>query len=167
MGRTDSRLLSCLLVFLALGLLLKFRTERSEICPLTSSAQVRSQGFASWPRDPQAAREMPHRGGGTAGGGKGSSSVSFSQGREASFITKIKAQVGYKEHKVDLDAKRARPSDGNESEGDEGERPDDDAPTIVVLKEGDLTAEEVEAERQKQTKDSEAEEAMPADGKIK
>ena len=47
---------------------------------------------------------------------------------------------------------RARPSDGNESEGDEGERPDDDAPTIVVLKEGDLTAEEVEAERQKQTK---------------
>ena len=47
---------------------------------------------------------------------------------------------------------RARPSDGNESEGDEGDRPDDDAPTIVVLKEGDLTAEEVEAERQKQTK---------------
>merc|ERR1712088_521011 len=110
---------------------------------------------------------MPHRGGGTAGGGKGSSSVSFSQGREASFITKIKAQVGYKEHKVDVDAKRARPSDGNESEGDEVERPDDDAPTIVVLKEGDLTAEEVEAERQKQTKDPEAEEAMPADGKIK
>ena len=48
---------------------------------------------------------------------------------------------------------RARPSDGNESEGDEGDhRPDDDAPTIVVLKEGDLTAEEVEAEKQKQTK---------------
>ena len=102
---TAGRTRDFFLVFLALGLLLKFRTERSEIWPLTSSAQVRSQGFASWPRDPQAAREMPHRGGGTAGGGKGSSSVSFSQGREASFITKIKAQVGYKEHKVDLDAK--------------------------------------------------------------
>ena len=48
---------------------------------------------------------MPLRGGGSAGGGKAKSNVAFNKPQEASFISKIKAQVGYKEPHVDLEAK--------------------------------------------------------------
>ena len=48
---------------------------------------------------------MPHKGGGTAGGGKSSSNIAFNKPKEASFISAIKAQVGYKEPTVDLEAK--------------------------------------------------------------
>ena len=49
--------------------------------------------------------EMPHKGGGSAGGGKSSSNIAFNKPKEASFISAIKAQVGYKEPTVDLEAK--------------------------------------------------------------
>ena len=111
--------------------------------------------------------------GGDAGGGKKGSSVQFSRPQEPSFLRDLKKQVGYKDPVEDMNAKvydidflvlgcgviirfqlmwkqlfihqciyiqkiTAEGLDNNQEERD------DEKPTIVVLNEGDLTAEEAE-----------------------
>merc|ERR1712226_1612665 len=79
---------------------------------------------------------------------------------EPSFIKAIKAQVGYQEPEG-IEAKMRR-SEGGEDRDDR----DDEAPTIVVLKAGDLSEEEVK----KQTNTAENKidlDGPPPDGKMR
>lgn len=98
--------------------------------------------------------------GGSAGGGK-RGGVQFARPQEPSFLRKIKEQVGYKDPKEDLNAKRLLNQEGLENDQEEL---DDEGPTVVVLKEGDLTAEEAECLTNNLDKDSK--ESGPGDGKI-
>lgn len=98
--------------------------------------------------------------GGSAGGGK-RGGVQFSRPQEPSFLRKIKEQVGYKDPKEDVNAKRIPNQDGLDHDQEEQ---DEEKPTVVVLNEGDLTAEEAENLNQKSEK--ELEESGPKDGRI-
>lgn len=101
------------------------------------------------------------------GGGK--AKVGFSKPPEPKFIRELKAKVGYKEP-VGIEAKMR----GGEGEGgfsgevEDREDRDDEKPTIVVMKEGDLTEEEVNGEKQAESKVKETEEVeeIPTDGRI-
>ncbi len=75
--------------------------------------------------------------GGSAGGGKKGSGVKFVR-QEPAFLKRMKAAAGYKEPEEDLEAKRAK------LEEDDREDRDDERPTVVVLREGDLTQEEAD-----------------------
>jgi len=90
------------------------------------------------------------------GGGKGK--VGFSKPPEPKFIRELKAQVGYKEP-VGLEAKFNGDGGGMEDREDR----DDEKPTIVVLREGDLTEEEVKVVEEKEKEEIEK---IPADGRI-
>jgi len=94
-------------------------------------------------------------------GGKGK--VGFSKPPEPKFIRDLKAKVGYKEP-VGLDAKMG----GGDVDGlEDREDRDDERPTIVVLKNGDLTEEEVEDVKQKlKVDETEKPEEVPSDGRI-
>lgn len=82
--------------------------------------------------------------GGSAGGGKrGPGGGIHYQRNEPAFITKMKQQIGYKEVVPDIDSKRTGVNEGDDDDDDERE---DEKPQVVVLKSGDLTAEEAEAE---------------------
>jgi len=94
-------------------------------------------------------------------GGKGK--VGFSKPPEPKFIRDLKAKVGYKEP-VGLDAKMG----GGDVDGlEDREDRDDERPTIVVLKNGDLTEEEVENVKQTlKVDETEKSEEVPSDGRI-
>jgi len=94
-------------------------------------------------------------------GGKGK--VGFSKPPEPKFIRDLKAKVGYREP-VGLDAKMGG-GDGDLDGLEDREDRDDERPTIVVLKKGDLTEEEVENVKQELTVDDKSEE-VPSDGRI-
>lgn len=83
--------------------------------------------------------------------------IAYVQNDEPDFIKKFKQKVGYKEGPT-VDTKREIPN--FEDDGDE-DRPDndDEKPMIVQLREGDLTAEEVE--------ELEKSQEPASDGKIK
>merc|ERR1711874_40376 len=95
---------------------------------------------------------------GSAGGGK-RGGVSFSRPQDPAFLRRMKEQVGYKNPVEDLKAKQMLDHSGLDDEQDEQ---DDEKPTVVVLKEGDLTSEEVD----RITKKLDEEELEPADGRI-
>ncbi|XP_030372132.1 uncharacterized protein KIAA1143 homolog [Scaptodrosophila lebanonensis] len=87
--------------------------------------------------------------------------ITYVKPQEPSFLAKLKAEIGFKEGPT-VDTKRQRlDQDAHDSDSGE-ERPerDDEQPQIVVLRSGDLTAEEVAAEQQRLAKE-EAE--KPAD----
>jgi len=94
-------------------------------------------------------------------GGKGK--VGFSKPPEPKFIRDLKAKVGYKEP-IGLDAKMG----GGDVDGlEDREDRDDERPTIVVLKNGDLTEEEVENVKQElKVNDAVKPEEAPSDGRI-
>lgn len=69
--------------------------------------------------------------------------ISFTKPEEPSFLKKLKAQVGYQEGPT-IDTKR---EELETLEGNDLEDNDEEQPTVVVLKTGDLTSEEVVAER--------------------
>ncbi|XP_061190718.1 uncharacterized protein KIAA1143 homolog [Saccostrea echinata] len=81
--------------------------------------------------------------------------ISYVKDDEPDFIKKFKQRVGYKEGPT-VDTKREIPN----FDDDDEDRPDneDEKPVVVQLREGDLSAEEVE--RLQKT------EEPPADGKI-
>ncbi|KAG9476019.1 uncharacterized protein KIAA1143 homolog [Eleutherodactylus coqui] len=88
--------------------------------------------------------------------------VSYVKPAEPSFLRKFKQDVGYKEGPT-VDTKRQDlPVIADDSDGSDKE---DELPQVVVLKKGDLSAEEVINIKQ-QLKSSRDEEAAPADGKI-
>merc|ERR1711981_515499 len=76
------------------------------------------------------------------------------------FLRRIKEQVGYKDPVEDINAKRLV----NQGELDDDQEQDDEKPTVVVLKDGDLTEKEAEALQNKLEKDTE--ERGPEDGRI-
>lgn len=71
--------------------------------------------------------------------------VAFIKPEEPAFLKRIKDQIGYKEG-PSVDTKRQQLEDEYHS-GDEEQ--DEEGPQVVVLKEGDLTAEQVKAEKKK------------------
>lgn len=82
--------------------------------------------------------------------------ISYIKPQEPAFLTRLKEQAGYVE-KDTVDTKRQEMPSFTEEDGDDKE---EEQPTVVVLKAGDLTAEEVElAKAQKQKEEAEA----PAD----
>merc|ERR1712038_1159260 len=94
------------------------------------------------------------------GGGKKGSSVQFSRPQEPSFLRDLKKQVGYKDPVEDMNAKKITAEGLNNNQ----EERDDEKPTVVVLNEGDLTAEE--AEKLNTTLQTEQDESHPVDGRI-
>ncbi|XP_068092422.1 uncharacterized protein KIAA1143 homolog [Hyperolius riggenbachi] len=89
--------------------------------------------------------------------------VSYVKPSEPSFLTKFKKDVGYKEGPT-VDTKRQDlPVVADDSDGSDK---DDEQPQVVVLKKGDLSAEEV-MKIKEQIKGSEKDEdPASADGKI-
>merc|ERR1711920_592818 len=99
---------------------------------------------------------MPRGGGGRGGGGGGRGGPSFAKPADPSFIRRIKEQMGYKEG-PSLEDKMLTAAGVDDDQDVDGEMP-----TVVVLKDGDLTQEEADKLFKQQKK--EEEEAAPADG---
>lgn|ERR1711934_462247 len=112
---------------------------------------------------------MPKSHGGSAGGGKKSSSVTFTK-PEPSFIRKMKQQMGFREDTQKLADKFGN---GGAEGGALTERDDldDEKPVVVVVHDGDLSegeAKEIEDRLgPKNKEDEEDDEAFPEDGKIR
>lgn len=88
--------------------------------------------------------------------------VSWVKPSEPAFLRKFKNDVGYKEGPT-VETKREELPTCNEDSGDSDR--EDEMPQVVVLKKGDLTAEEA-LQLKKDTNDSNKDEQPPADGKI-
>ncbi|EAT32414.1 AAEL015425-PA [Aedes aegypti] len=67
--------------------------------------------------------------------------VAYIKPDEPDFLKRMKAQIGYKEGPT-VDEKRQKIQNLSDSEDDDRDERDDEKPQVVVLKEGDLTAEE-------------------------
>ncbi|XP_056376566.1 uncharacterized protein KIAA1143 homolog [Hyla sarda] len=87
--------------------------------------------------------------------------VSYVKPAEPSFLKKFKIDVGFKEGPT-VDTKRQDLPGMDDSDGSDKE---DELPQVVVLKKGDLSAEEV-INIKEQLKSSKDEKPAPADGKI-
>ena len=68
--------------------------------------------------------------------------ITFAKPEEPAFIRKLKEQVGYKEGPTISDKTRKQEED-DQPDHDHTD-PEDEKPTVVVLKDGDLTAEEAD-----------------------
>lgn len=88
--------------------------------------------------------------------------ISWVKPAEPSFLRKFKNDVGYKEGPTVETKRQELPKCGDDDSGDSDR--DDELPQVVVLKKGDLTAEEV-LEIKKGTNDSKDEQPH-TDGKI-
>ncbi|XP_029445556.1 uncharacterized protein KIAA1143 homolog [Rhinatrema bivittatum] len=90
--------------------------------------------------------------------------VAYVRPPEPSFLTQFKKKVGFQEGPT-VDTKREElPSTADDSDGSDKE---DEQPQVVVLKKGDLTADEVAEIKQKIKEDTKSDpEPAPADGKI-
>lgn len=90
--------------------------------------------------------------------------ISYIKPKDPTFLQKLKAEIGYKEG-PNVETKRQKLDDLDKNSvnehGNEGDyEREDEKPQIVVIKSGDLTAEEAEAEKRRIEKE-EAE--KPAD----
>ncbi|XP_062847401.1 uncharacterized protein KIAA1143 homolog [Trichomycterus rosablanca] len=85
--------------------------------------------------------------------------VSWVKPSEPSFLRKFKKDVGFKEGPT-VDTKRQELPTCDDDSGDSDR--EDEMPQVVVLKKGDLTAEEITEMK----KDKKKDEPTPADGKI-
>ncbi|XP_026769635.3 uncharacterized protein KIAA1143 homolog [Pangasianodon hypophthalmus] len=88
--------------------------------------------------------------------------VSWVKPSEPSFLRKFKNDIGYKEGPT-VETKRQELPRCEEDSGDSDR--EDEMPQVVVLKKGDLTAQEA-MQLKKGMKDSKKDEQPPADGKI-
>jgi hypothetical protein len=76
-------------------------------------------------------------------GSAASRNVKYIEQEEPSFLKKFKARVGYKEP-TNVNDKFSKEEDNPESESSDNEREhEEEQPVVVVLKQGDLSAEEV------------------------
>uniref|UniRef100_A0A670JQH1 KIAA1143 n=1 Tax=Podarcis muralis TaxID=64176 RepID=A0A670JQH1_PODMU len=90
--------------------------------------------------------------------------VSYVRPAEPAFLSRFKARVGYREGPT-VDTKREQlPADDD----DDGSDKEDEQPQVIVLKKGDLSAEEVMKIKKevKETPKATDEEADSGDGKI-
>lgn len=88
--------------------------------------------------------------------------VSWVKPQEPSFLKKFKSDVGYKEGPT-VDTKRQEMPAADDDSGDSDR--EDEMPQIVVLKKGDLSADEVQRIRKGDRSNSKDDEP-PSDGKI-
>ncbi|KAG1936588.1 uncharacterized protein KIAA1143 homolog [Pimephales promelas] len=92
--------------------------------------------------------------------------VSWVKPAEPSFLKKFKNDVGYKEGPT-VDTKKQQMPQCDDADSADSDR-EDEMPQVVVLKKGDLSAEEVlnvKKDTKKDT-DSDTDEQPPSDGKI-
>ncbi|KAI5106404.1 hypothetical protein C0J45_4101 [Silurus meridionalis] len=88
--------------------------------------------------------------------------VSWVKPSEPSFLRKFKNDIGYKEGPTVETKRQELPQcDGDSGDSDQ----EDEMPQVVVLKKGDLTAQEA-LQLKKGVNDSNKDEQPPADGKI-
>lgn len=73
--------------------------------------------------------------------------VAFIKPDEPSFLKQIKQQIGYKEG-PDINTKRQK-LQVNSDDDDFSDDLDEESPQVVVLKEGDLTAEQADVEKKR------------------
>lgn len=73
--------------------------------------------------------------------------VAFIKPDEPSFLKQIKQQIGYKEG-PDINTKRQK-LERNSDDEDFSDDLDEESPQVVVLKEGDLTAEQADVEKKR------------------
>ncbi|XP_017022936.1 uncharacterized protein KIAA1143 homolog [Drosophila kikkawai] len=84
---------------------------------------------------------------------KRGNNITYVKPQEPSFLAKLKAEIGYKEGPT-VDTKRQRletdPDREDYDSGEDEKRPEreDEQPQVVVLKPGDLSAEEAQLEKQ-------------------
>ncbi|XP_005105734.1 uncharacterized protein KIAA1143 homolog [Aplysia californica] len=71
--------------------------------------------------------------------------VQYVQNEEPSFIRQFKEKVGHKDG-PDVNTKRQIPNFSDDEDEENVEEKEDEKPMVVVLKEGDLTAEEATSE---------------------
>ncbi|XP_020843010.1 uncharacterized protein KIAA1143 homolog [Phascolarctos cinereus] len=88
--------------------------------------------------------------------------VSYVRPPEPAFLARFKQKVGYKEGPT-VETKKIQPEI---PEGDDRSDNEDEQPQVVVLKKGDLSAEEVMKIKQQIKSSKPDEEPAPADGKI-
>ncbi|XP_070574660.1 uncharacterized protein KIAA1143 homolog [Ptychodera flava] len=100
----------------------------------------------------------------------GRRNVAYTKPSEPTFLSKFKEKIGYKEGPT-IDTKKQSHPEDDDSYSDEDNRPEneDERPTIVALKEGDLSQEEAEHYAKVTGKKLEdlGKDDSPADGKIK
>ncbi|XP_011195608.2 uncharacterized protein KIAA1143 homolog [Zeugodacus cucurbitae] len=80
----------------------------------------------------------------------GKRNISYVKPQDPSFLAKLKSQIGYKEGPTVETKRQKLDFDGNSSDSDREE----EKPQIVVLKSGDLTAEEVQKEEARIAKEA-------------
>lgn len=86
--------------------------------------------------------------------------VAFIKPQDPSFLRRLKEEIGYKEGPT-VETKRQKLENYSDSEEEGcGEATEDEKPQVVVLKAGDLTAEEADAEKKRIEKE---EQEKPAD----
>ncbi|XP_043647593.1 uncharacterized protein KIAA1143 homolog [Drosophila teissieri] len=73
--------------------------------------------------------------------------ITYVKPQEPSFLAKLKAEIGYKEGPtVETKRQRLDPQDQEDYDSEEDSR-EDEQPQVVVLKPGDLSAEEAKTEK--------------------
>ena len=90
--------------------------------------------------------------------------VKFDKPEDPSFLKAFKSKVGYKEPDS-IDVKFNQP-DIDESKLDDREDREDEQPTVVVLKPGDLSQEEFKEIKDKAKKEGSSYAELPSDGKV-
>ncbi|XP_078395728.1 uncharacterized protein KIAA1143 homolog [Cetorhinus maximus] len=91
------------------------------------------------------------------------SNVSYVKPAEPAFLRKFKEAVGYKAGPtVETKRQQLAPADSDSGESD----PEDEQPQVVVLRQGDLTADEAAKVKKITESSKKSEEPEPEDGKI-
>ena len=90
--------------------------------------------------------------------------VKFDKPEDPSFLKAFKSKVGYKEPDS-IDVKFNQP-DIDESKLDDREDREDEQPTVVVLKPGDLSQEEFKEIKEKAKKEESSYAESPSEGKV-
>ncbi|XP_007899865.1 uncharacterized protein KIAA1143 homolog [Callorhinchus milii] len=91
-----------------------------------------------------------------------SGGVSYVKPAEPAFLRRFKQEVGFKEGPT-VETKRQQLPEDNDSGQSDG---DDEQPQVVVIKQGDLTAEEAAKAKLAESSNKKSEEPEPEDGKI-
>ncbi|XP_042329323.1 uncharacterized protein KIAA1143 homolog isoform X1 [Sceloporus undulatus] len=90
--------------------------------------------------------------------------VSYVKPAEPAFLSRFKQRVGYREGPTVETKREQLPVDDDDN--DDGSDKEDEQPQVIVLKKGDLTAEEVMKIKKEMKEDSNVTDPEPGDGKI-
>ncbi|XP_073839311.1 uncharacterized protein KIAA1143 homolog [Musca autumnalis] len=79
--------------------------------------------------------------------------IAYIKPQDPSFLAKLKQEIGYKEG-PNVDTKRQKLENNEDQLSDEEPEREDEKPLVVVLKSGDLTAQEAEEEQKRLAKEA-------------